>query len=742
MQAIDLTTQNETDSNVEHEQLVQSDPLLVCLALMTQLLDHPISMSVLKSGFALDSKGHVPAAAIPDVAARYGFKAVWLKQRASAMPNYAMPVIAPLIDGRVAIIRSIKNGVVDLLFAETGMRSQQLDVKELEGLLQESTLAVKLMPKTSKQSLLPIKDEVFGWFWNTMWRFRRFYYEAMAATVVANVLTLATVFFAMTVFNRVIPTQAITSLWTLTIGVTIAMLFEFGMRWLKAMLVDEGGKRADLAVNATLLREIMSVRLDHRPQSIGIFASSMRDFDALRDFVSSSLFVTVADLPFVVLFLLVIWLIAGPLVLIPLVVLILLIIVSFAVQPTLMRAMRENMKQAGEKQSVLVESLLNLEMLKAHNAENYLQRRWEKSNAAAVSSFMKIRRVNAWVSGLTTTLSQATTVAMLVLGVFMIIENTLTIGALIAVNILVGRILGPVSQTVQLATRYQQAKNALEMLDGLVRRPRDRNHDQRYFTPPGFEGHLVADNLEFSYPGPQPALVIDKVSVALGPGEHLALLGPVGCGKSTLLRLLSGLYKPSSGIVRVDNLDMLQLEPSELRNRIGYVGQEAQLFMGSLRENLVLSDTWITDERIMEALTSLGLHAMVASHPRGLDMPLTEAGGGLSGGQRQLLAVVRMMLRDPVYVFMDEPTANMDQDTEARVIRVLGGWLKGRTLVISTHRPQLLAWVDRIVVMHKGAVASQGPRDEILQKLTRNPAQSSRASDRRDGDVSKEGGST
>lgn len=737
-----MTTQNETGLNVENEQLVQSDPLLVCLALMTQLLEHPISMSVLKSGFALDSKGHVPAAAIPDVAARYGFKAVWLKQRASAMPNYAMPVIAPLIDGRVAIIRSIKNGVVDLLFAETGMRSQQLDVKELEGLLQESTLAVKLMPRTSKQSLLPIKDEAFGWFWNTMWRFRRFYYEAMVATVVANVLTLATVFFAMTVFNKVIPTQAITSLWTLTIGVTVAMLLEFGMRWLKAMLVDEGGKRADLAVNATLLREIMSVRLDHRPQSIGIFASSMRDFDALRDFMSSSLFVTVADLPFVVLFLLVIWLIAGPLVLIPLVVLVLLIIVSFAVQPTLMRAMRENMKQAGEKQSVLVESLLNLEMLKAHNAENYLQRRWEKSNAAAVSSFMKIRRVNAWVTGLTTTLSQATTVAMLVMGVFMIIENTLTIGALIAVNILVGRILGPVSQTVQLATRYQQAKNALEMLDGLVRRPRDRNHDQRYLTPQGFEGHLVADNLEFSYPGPQPALVIDKVSVALGPGEHLALLGPVGCGKSTLLRLLSGLYKPSSGSVRVDNLDMLQLEPSELRNRIGYVGQEAQLFMGSLRENLVLSDTWITDERIMEALSSLGLHAMVASHPRGLDMPLTEAGGGLSGGQRQLLAVVRMMLRDPVYVFMDEPTANMDQDTEARVIRVLGEWLKGRTLVISTHRPQLLAWVDRIVVMHKGSVASQGPRDEILQKLTRNPARSNRASDLRDGDISKEGRST
>lgn len=730
-----MTTQNEIGPDLDHDRLVQSDPLLVCLALMTQLLDHPVSMSVLKSGFSLNSEGHVPAAAIPEVAARYGFQAVWIKQKASAMPNYAMPVISPLVDGRVAIIRSIKDGVVDLLFAETGMRSHQMNITELEDLLDESILVVNLIPKTSKQSLLPIKDEAFGWFWNTMWRFRRFYYEAMLATVVANILTLATVFFAMTVFNRVIPTQAITSLWTLTIGVAIAMLLEFGMRWLKAMLVDEGGKRADLAVNATLLREIMSVRLDHRPQSIGIFASSMRDFDALRDFMSSSLFVTVADLPFVVLFLLVIWLIAGPLVLIPLVVLILLLVVSLAVQPTLMRAMRENMKQAGEKQSVLVESLLNLEMLKAHNAESYLQRRWEKSNAAAVSSFMKIRRVNAWVTGLTTTLSQATTVAMLVLGVFMIIDNTLTIGALIAVNILVGRILGPVSQTVQLATRYQQAKNALEMLDGLVRRPRDRNHDQQYLTPQSFEGHLVADNLEFAYPGPQPATVINKVSMTLAPGEHLALLGPVGCGKSTLLRLLSGLYKPSSGSVRIDSIDMLQLEPSELRNRIGYVGQESQLFMGSLRENLVLSDTWITDERITEVLSLLGLQPMVGSHPRGLDMPLTEAGGGLSGGQRQLLAVARMMLRDPVYVFMDEPTANMDLNTESRVIRVLGDWLKGRTLVISTHRPQLLAWVDRIVVMHKGTVASQGPRDEILKKLTNSPARSNQAPDLRDGNT-------
>jgi ATP-binding cassette subfamily C protein LapB len=454
----------------------------------------------------------------------------------------------------------------------------------------------------------------------------------------------------------------------------------------------------------------------------------MRDFDALRDFMSSSLFATVADLPFVILFLAVIWLVAGPLVYIPLAVVIILVILSFAVQPTLMRAMRENMKQAGEKQSVLVESLLNLEMLKAHNAENYLQRRWEKSNSASVKSFMQIRKVNIWVTGLTTTLSQASTVGMIVFGVYLILDNTLSLGGLIAANILVGRALGPISQLVQLATRYQQAKNALEMLDGLVQRPRDRDHDQRYITPQGFDGHLMADNLEFAYPGPQPVPVVNGVSMSLAPGERMALLGQIGSGKSTLLRLMSGLYKPSSGSVRIDNLDISQIEPTELRSRIGYVGQDSQLFMGSLRDNLVLSESWITDERIMEVLKPLGLYPMVASHPRGLDMPLTEAGGGLSGGQRQLLSVARMMLRDPVYVFMDEPTANMDQDSEGRVIRVLGEWLKGRTLLISTHRPQLLQWVDRIAVMQNGKIVSQGPRDELLQKLSRGASPSKRFS--------------
>ena len=695
------------------------DALLTCIALITNLFGQPIHLAALKSGFAVDDQGRIPPEAIPEMVRRHHMMAAWSRHQPSSMPNYALPVVVPFIDGRAVVLRSIKDGIATVLFAETGMTDQQLTVEELDALATGELLVIKPPPKKGAQQLVGFKTAAFSWFWDTMWRFRHYYYDAMVATVVANLLTLATVFFTMNVFNRIIPAQAYTSLWTLTIGVALAMLLEFAMRLIKARLVDQGGKKADLAINATLLREIMAVRLDHRPQSIGIFASSMRDFEALRDFFSSSLFVAIADLPFILMFLALIWVIGGPIVWIPIAIIPILLIMSFLIQRPLMLAMRRNMREAGERQSVLMEAMMNLEMLKAHNAEGYLQRRWENANIASSDSFMEIRHRTAWVTGVTTTLQQICSVGVIVMGVYLIHANTLTLGALIACNILAGRAVMPLGSIMQLATRYQQAKTSLETLDGLMQRPRDRDYDHRYIVPETFTGNLRADNVEFAYPGEHPMPVLNKISINLAPGDHVALLGPVGCGKSTLLRTMAGLYKPKSGSVLINDLDILQIDPTELRAKIGYVGQDAQLFMGTLRENLVLSDSWISDARVIEVLKQLDMYKMVAAHPRGLDMPLTEAGGGLSGGQRQLLTVARMMLRDPVFVFMDEPTANMDQDTEARVIRVLGDWLKGKTLMISTHRPQLLAWANRIAVMQKGQIVSEGPRDEILQKLSK-----------------------
>lgn len=682
-------------------------------------LGRPVHAQVLRSGFALDARGRVPLAAYPDMAHKNGLMAAWSRVRIAEIPHYVLPVLMPLMDGRACVLRSIDGKDAIVWWADKGMEDHRIPVAELQSLARPEVLALKLPPSRHDQTLAPMAGSAFNWFWGTLWRFRAFYVESMVATVVANLLTLASVFFTMNVYDRVVPTGAYTSLWTLAIGTTVAIVMEFIMRWLKARLVDLGGKKADLAINATLLREIMAIRLEHRPQSVGIFASSMRDFESLRDFFSSASLVVLADMPFVFMFLALIAMVGGHLVWIPALAVPLLILIGLASQKPLMSAMRENMKESGDKQSVLVESVLNLELLKAHNAESYLQRRWEVANLAGADSYKRMRSMTNWIMGFTTALQQFITVAMVVGGVYMIHANQLTLGGLIASVILSGRAISPLASVMSLASRYQQASSSLETLDGLMKRPRDRTHGRNYLVPESIQGGLQAESLEFAYPGQHKIPVIKNLSMSIAPGQKVAMLGRVGSGKSTLLRLMAGLYAPLAGNVRLDGVDMQQIEPTEMRSRIGYVGQDPQLFMGTVRENLVLADSWISDMKIVEVLKTLNIYDIIANHPLGLDMPITEAGGGLSGGQRQLLSIARMMLRNPQLVYMDEPTANMDQNTEARVIHVMREWLRGRTLLMSTHRPQLLEWVDLIAVIDSGQCVAWGPKQEMLDKLSR-----------------------
>jgi len=698
---------------------IESDPLLLCLTMAANLLGKPVHYQVLRAGFALDNMGRVPLSAYPDMAHKNGLVAAWSRIRVADIPHYVLPVLMPLRDGRACVLRSVESGIATVWWANKGMEDHQISLPELQSLARPEVLALKLPSTRHDQTLAPMQGTAFNWFWGTLWRFRAFYVESMVATVVANILTLASVFFTMNVYDRVVPTGAYTSLWTLAIGTTVAIMMEFTMRWLKARLVDLGGKKADLAINATLLREIMSIRLEHRPQSVGIFSSAMRDFESLRDFFSSASLVLLADMPFVLMFLALIAMVSGPLVWIPAMAVPVLIIMGLIAQKPLSTAMRANMKESGDKQSVLVESVLNLELLKAHNAESYLQRRWELSNQAGADAYKRIRSLTNWIMGFTTSVQQVVTVAMVVGGVYMIHANQLTLGGLIASVILAGRAIGPLAGVMSLASRYQQARTSLETLDGLMKRPRDRTHGRNYLVPEAILGGLQADALEFAYPGEHKIPVIKKLSMHIASGQKVAMLGRVGSGKSTLLRLMAGLYAPLGGGVRVDGIDLQQIEPTELRSNIGYVGQDPQLFMGTLRDNLILADSWISDVKIVETLKSLNIYDLVAAHPMGLDMPITEAGGGLSGGQRQLLSIARMMLRNPKIVFMDEPTANMDQNTEAKVIAVLKNWLEGRTLLMATHRPQLLEWVNSIAVIDAGKCMAFGPKQEMIEKLSR-----------------------
>ena len=319
------------------------DPLLMCMAMTSRLLGRPVHVQVLRAGFALDRQGRVPMAAYPDLAHKHGLMAAWSRTRIAQLPEYVLPVLVPFKDGRACVIQAFEGRQAVVLWPETGMHEHRMSMAELQHLARPELLVVKLPNRHHDQVLAPMRGAAFSWFWSTLWRFRHFYVESMVATVVANILTLATVFFTMNVYDRVVPTQAYASLWTLAIGTSVAVVMEFVMRWLKARLVDLGGKKADLAINSLLLREIMSIRLEHRPQSVGIFASSMRDFESLRDFFSSASLVMLADMPFMFVFLALIAMIGGPIAWVPALVLPVLLLAGLWSQRPLMKAMRENM---------------------------------------------------------------------------------------------------------------------------------------------------------------------------------------------------------------------------------------------------------------------------------------------------------------------------------------------------------------------------------------------------------------
>ncbi|MEY3280767.1 MAG: Toxin translocation ATP-binding protein [Pseudomonadota bacterium] len=702
----------------EQPPIVKEDPLVICFSLLASLHERQIGAAALAHGFACDEHGRVNRGEIAEIGRRHGFMATWFSSKPSQVQTVALPAIINLKDGRAFVLLSKNGKEARLLMPETGMGECHMTFSELDNLADEEILLVKPLIQGNARTLVPMGPSPLNWFWGTLWRFKGFYFESMLATVVANLLTLASVFFSMNVYDRVIPTEAYHTLWTLAIGTSAAILMEFFLRWMKARLIDIAGKRADLAISSTLFREMMTISLEHRPASVGSFTNAMRDFDQLRDFISSSTMVTLTDLPFAFLFIFIIFLISGPLAFVTAAAVPVIILLGVIAQIPLSRYMSENMKESAERQSVLVESLVNLETVKANNAEHFLQGRWDEAHALGTETYQKIRNLTNLMTGGMASVGQMVNVAMIVWGVYLIHANTMTQGALIASVILAGRVIGPLGSVMGLAVRYQHAKMSLKTLDGLVKRPRDRTAGRNYLSPNSVIGQLRAEKLQFAYPGELKIPVVNTLSLSLQAGQKLALLGRVGSGKSTLQRLIAGFYAPESGAVYLDDIDIKQIDPAVLRRHIGYLGQETQLFFGSLRENLVLGDAWISDQHILKVLQTLDLHHLVNQHPRGLDMMLTESGGGLSGGQRQLIAIARLMLRSPRVVLLDEPTSAMDPNTEARVIQVLGHWLKDKTLVLVTHRTQLLEWVDQIGVVDRGGIVALGDKAQMLAKLS------------------------
>jgi len=530
------------------------------------------------------------------------------------------------------------------------------------------------------------------------------------------VMVLAGTFFTMNVYDRVVPTQAYPTLWSLAIGTGLAMLFEFATRQMRSHLVDVAGKKIDLVLGALLFRQALAIRLEARPASSGSFANRLREFESLREFTTSATVSALTDLPFALLFLAVIFSIGGKLAWVPGLAVPVVVLVGLLIQWPLSRYMRDNLREASLKHGLLIESLEGIETLKAVNGQAKMQKSWEDYSAVAATSSMKSRMLSSLAISFVGFIQQIETVILVVWGVYLIHEGAMSQGALIGVVMLARQVVSPLGQVVGLAVRFQQAKASLESLTKLMEQPTDHDLAQKYLHRPRFDGSLRTEGLQFTYPQ-QKLPALEGLNLSIKAGERVAILGRIGSGKSTLLRLLSSLYLPTNGSVYADGIDLRQIDPADVHHNVGLVTQDCRLFYGTLRDNLKIAAPHASTERILSVCRTTGLDAVVARHPQGLDMMLGEGGAGLSGGQRQLVALARCLLANPPVLLMDEPTSAMDAQTESAFVAQLKQSLGSRTLVIATHRLSLLELVDRVIVLEQGKVMADGPKKQLLQAL-------------------------
>ena len=531
----------------------------------------------------------------------------------------------------------------------------------------------------------------------------------------------------MQVYDRVIPNQSYETLWALSIGVFIAVIFELITKLVRGHLTDIAGKKADLIISSALFRRVMALRLLEKPTSSGSYANNLRDFESVRDFMTSASLLVLADFPFLILFLVVISIIGGKLVFVPMTIIPIVIIVSLLGQRSLAKAINASMKESSQRQGLAVEAIEGIETLKVNNATNWAQQKWDDYTAKTAAASIKTRDISNFLVNFAVAMQQLNTVGLVLVGTHLIhSQNTgdqITMGALMAAVILSGRALAPLGQIAGLATRYQSAKHALEGINKIVERPIERAPDRQYITLSETRGDIRFNRVSFVY-GRDLAPALRDVNIHIQAGEKVAILGSIGSGKSTLLKLASGLYDSAQGgNITLDNVDLRQIDPNFLRNQITLLNQSPRLFLGTLRENMDLARTdgfSSTDQDLLNALSRFGLDKIIQSHPQGLDMPLGEDGQGLSGGQKQIISLARLTLKQPRVVLLDEPTTGLDGSTENMALNALAQWAHDKTLVVVTHRPQVLKMVSRVIVMDNGVVAMDGPRDLVLQKLMQN----------------------
>ncbi len=708
---------------------IHLDPLLLCLVALTKLDKKPASAESLVEGLPFDPTEEKQRlfsvkssnSNFSRAANRAGFSASLQQRPIDTIPSVVLPAILILQHDQACVLTDIsfeeRRATVIIPTVDDTPRSISFDKLE-EDYLGYVFFLKRQYDESGQDNLIDqsSSNPHENWFFGTLYRFKGIYARVIIASLFINLFVIAGPLFTMNVYDRVIPHNAIDTLWVLAIGIGLVYSFDIVLKFIRTMLLETAAKKSDIILSSVLFQHALNIKMAERPRSVGAFASNIRDLDGIRSFFASTALTAFIELPFSVIFLLVIYSINPILVLLPLTVICVLFIVTIPMKNSIQKIVDTTHESIGKRNSILVESLSNLDTIKAFNASNTVQWHWEESTGDIASKSLRSRVRFSSLSTLSSFLTQASSVLVIVVGVYLIREGELTMGGLIAVNILASRSIAPWTQAATLLTNYQQMKIGLQSLNALMAKEEERPAGKRFIRRPDFKGDIEFSAVDFTYPDEEKK-ALKNVSFKIKAGERVGIIGQVGSGKSTISSILMGFYEVQSGSVFIDNLDIKQLDPVDLRHSYNYVPQEVTLFSGTVRDNITLSAPHATDDEIVKASNFGVVGALTNRHPLGMDLQVGERGLKISGGQRQSIAIARAFIKESPIILLDEPTNAMDYNTETKVIENLRVATEGRTTIIITHKPSILTIVDRLLVIDDGAVVMDGPKDEVLAKL-------------------------
>ena len=703
------------------------DELLQCLVIFTKLHNNPYSADALTIGLPVKDGEEIELFSLKSskslfsrAASRAGFASTLVRKDLDQISPLVLPCILMLRGKKACILQSFSEDkkMANIITPDLSTGTSTIETSKLkeEYLGYAYYLKREFVPEdTSSTKLIDAGND--HWFWGTLKRSKKIYFDVVIASFIINLFVLASPLFTMNVYDRVVPNNAVETLWVLALGVSVVYGIDLFLKFVRSYFLEIAGKKSDIIMSSILFERVMDMKFSNKPKSVGSFASNLKEFDTVRNFFSSASLAAIVDLPFALIFLIVTYFIGSYLVLVPIVIMIAILCYTFFIKDPLQNAIKSTFEASAMKNGILIESLSSLETIKTLGASGHVQWNWEEATGEIANRSIKSKIITTSITTVTSFLVQLNTIAIIVLGVYMIQDTHLTMGGLIAAVMLSSRAIAPMGQVASLAANFEQTKTAYQSLSKIMEMPVERPEGKKFVRRNSFDGKIEFKNVSFTYPDTTKGS-LDRINFVIHPGEKVGIIGRNGSGKTTLQKIILGLYAPTEGSVLIDGIDINQIDPADLRRNIGYVPQDVVLFKGTVRENIVQKAPYVDDMQIIKAAKVSGVDEYVNAHPLGFDMPVFERGDGISGGQRQSIAVARAFLLDSPIILLDEPTNSLDNTVENKLKTNLKSNTINKTMLLVTHRTSMLDLVDRLIVMDNGKILLDGPRDEVLARLS------------------------